>query len=238
MTTDQVQAGIMEERLFLRSAEKCFFGQKCIWSQKNTQNFLRNWYYFWKRVLFFRTTFCSRGQKLVRSKKWAFLGGRKSRVLAQKSDFCHTIPILVDGPFAALGEIVHFPPLGRFFDFAFPSYGRFRGPKKWPHNNLWWGDSNLNFLRHLSFGFTFLKVSFCDSCGSYKEKIQRWFFYIIQPCIILFAGFHQMKRERESEEKNSPHILMDGLLMFIRSKWHKANLVLPNWTLEQLFGTF
>ena len=49
----------------------------------------------------------------------AFLG-RKSRFLAKKSDFCHTISSLVNGPFLALGETVHFPPWDRF-----PRYSSF-----------------------------------------------------------------------------------------------------------------
>ena len=47
-----VRAGITEKRPFLRSAKKWFFGQNFILSQKNTRNFLRSWYLFWKRVLF------------------------------------------------------------------------------------------------------------------------------------------------------------------------------------------
>ena len=45
---------------------------------------------------------------------------------AQKSDFCHTTPTLVDDPFVAFGETVHFPSWDCFFDFSFLSYGRFR----------------------------------------------------------------------------------------------------------------
>ena len=41
-----------EKQLFLRSAEKCFFGQKWVLTQKITQNFLRDWYLFGKRQLF------------------------------------------------------------------------------------------------------------------------------------------------------------------------------------------
>ena len=50
----------------------------------------------------------------------------KSRFLAKKSNFCHTSPILVNDPFVALGEAVHFPPWDRFFDFMFQSYSSFR----------------------------------------------------------------------------------------------------------------
>ena len=38
-------------------------------------------------------------------------------------------PILVNGQFVALGETVNFPHWGRFFDFLFLSYGRFRKKK-------------------------------------------------------------------------------------------------------------
>ena len=55
-----------------------------------------------------------------------FFLGPKSRFLAEKSDFCYRTPILVNGPFVALREPVHFPPREQFFDFPFPSYGRFR----------------------------------------------------------------------------------------------------------------
>ena len=42
----------------------------------------------------------------------------------------HTTQILVNGPFVALGETVHFPPWDRFFDFLesqipFPRYSSF-----------------------------------------------------------------------------------------------------------------
>ena len=52
MTTDPVWAGITEKRTFLRSAEKCFFGQKWALTQKISQNFIRDWYLFGKRQLF------------------------------------------------------------------------------------------------------------------------------------------------------------------------------------------
>ena len=52
--------------------------------------------------------------------------GPKFRFLVQKSDFCHTTPILVDDPILALGMTVNFPPWERFFDFPFRSYSCFR----------------------------------------------------------------------------------------------------------------
>ena len=60
-----------------------------------------------------------------------FFLGPKSRFLAEKPDFCHTTPILVNGPFVALGEAVHFPPWERFSDFPFRSYS-FRKEKILP----------------------------------------------------------------------------------------------------------
>ena len=48
-----------------------------------------------------------------------------SRLSAQKSVFCHMTPILVNGPFVDLGETVHFLCWERFYEFLFPSYGRF-----------------------------------------------------------------------------------------------------------------
>ena len=50
----------------------------------------------------------------------------KIGVVWQKSDFCHTTPILVDDPFLALGMTVNFPPWKPFFDFPFRSYSCFR----------------------------------------------------------------------------------------------------------------
>merc|ERR1712012_773155 len=52
--------------------------------------------------------------------------GPKFRFLAQKSNFCHTTPILVDDSFLALGMTVNFPPWKPFFDFPFRSYSCFR----------------------------------------------------------------------------------------------------------------
>ena len=52
--------------------------------------------------------------------------GPKFLFLAQKSDFCHTTPILVDEPLLALGMKVNFPPWKPFFDFPIWSYSCFR----------------------------------------------------------------------------------------------------------------
>ena len=58
--------------------------------------------------------------------------GPKFWFLVQKSDFCHTTPILVDDPFLALGMTVNFPHWERFFDFPFRSYSSFRKKICWP----------------------------------------------------------------------------------------------------------
>ena len=49
----------------------------------------------------------------------------KFQFLAQKSNFCHTTPILVDDPFLAPVMTVNFPPWERFFDFLFRSYSSY-----------------------------------------------------------------------------------------------------------------
>ena len=44
-----------------------------------------------------------------------------------KSVFCYRTPDFVKGPFVALAKAVDLAPSDQFFDFSFPSYGRFRG---------------------------------------------------------------------------------------------------------------
>ena len=81
----------------------------------------------WAKALFFfeqlfpvlaRTWFARRSE--------SFFLGPKSRFLVQKSDFCHTTPIVVNDPFLALGMTVNFPPWDQFFDFPFRSFSSFR----------------------------------------------------------------------------------------------------------------
>ena len=50
----------------------------------------------------------------------------KFQFLAQKSNFCHTTPILVNDPFLALGMTINFRPWERFFDFPFRSCSSLR----------------------------------------------------------------------------------------------------------------
>ena len=46
-----------------------------------------------------------------------FFWARNPGFVAKKSEFCHTTPILVNGPFVSLGVTVHFPPWERFPTF-------------------------------------------------------------------------------------------------------------------------
>ena len=121
MTTDLVRAVITEKRPFLGSAEKCFSGQKCVSSQEADICFEQGTFFFAQLFPFVPRTWCSLRSEL-------FFGPEIS-VFAQKSD-CYMTPILVNGPFVALGETILFPCWGRFLDFLFPSCGRFR-KKNW-----------------------------------------------------------------------------------------------------------
>merc|ERR1712115_770253 len=62
----------------------------------------------------------------LESKSERLFLGPKFRFLVQKSEFCHTTPILVNDPFLALGMTVNFRPWERFFDLPFRSYSCFR----------------------------------------------------------------------------------------------------------------
>merc|ERR1711963_233771 len=104
-----VQAGITKKRPFLRSAEKCFFGQKCIFPKKHPK-LPKILIFIWeKKTFFFEQLFPVVARTWLESRSECFLGP-KSRFLVEKSDFCHMTPILVNGLFVALGETVHFPP--------------------------------------------------------------------------------------------------------------------------------
>merc|ERR1712147_209506 len=91
----------------------------------------------WAKATFFfehffpvvaRTWFARRSERLF--------FGPKFRFLVQKSDFCHTTPILVDDPILALGMTVNFPPWERFFDFPFRSYSCFRKKIQLTHQKV------------------------------------------------------------------------------------------------------
>ena len=59
-------------------------------------------------------------------KSVTFFFGLNFRIWARKSVFCYRTPDFVNGPFVALGDSFDLAPLDPFFDFSFPSYGRFR----------------------------------------------------------------------------------------------------------------
>ena len=105
---------------------KVVFGLKIGFTPKNHPKWHFPPWLFGQRHFFFWTTYSGRGQNMVRGKKWVPFFGSKFWFLAQKSNFCHTTPILVDDPFLALAMTVNFPPWERFFDFPFQSYSCFR----------------------------------------------------------------------------------------------------------------
>ena len=79
-----------------------------------------------KALFFFEQLFPVVARTWLGAKSVCLFFGPKFWFLAQKSDFCHTTPILVDDPFLALGMAVNFRPWERFFDFPFRSYSCFR----------------------------------------------------------------------------------------------------------------
>ena len=76
-------------------------------------------------IIWAKATFFYEKLFLVVAKTWlglkseSFFLGPKFRFLVQKSNFCHTTPILVNDPFLALTMTVHFPPWERFLDSPF-----------------------------------------------------------------------------------------------------------------------
>ena len=79
-----------------------------------------------KATFFFEQLFSVVARTWLGLKSDRLFLGPKFRFLVQKSDFCHTTPILVNDPFLALVMAVNFPPWERFFDFPFRSYSCFR----------------------------------------------------------------------------------------------------------------
>ena len=71
-----------------------------------------------KGTFFFAQLFSGHGRNVVSSKKRILFSGPDISVFGPKIRF------LPFGPFVALGDTVHFPSWGQFFDFSFPSYGR------------------------------------------------------------------------------------------------------------------
>ena len=84
------------------------------------------WIIWTKATFFFEQLFPVVARTWLEEKSDRLFLGPKFRFLAQKSDFCHTTPILDDDPFLALGMTVNFPPWEQFFDFPFRSYSLFR----------------------------------------------------------------------------------------------------------------
>ena len=127
MTTDRVGAGITENGCFYVQPKSVFFLAKMGFDLKKTpKTSERTDTYLVKGNFFFEQLFLVVARTWLEYKIGSLFLGPKFRFLVQKSDFCHTTPILVDDPILALGMTVNFPPWERFFDFPFRSYSCFR----------------------------------------------------------------------------------------------------------------
>ena len=94
---------------------------------KKHPKFLKRLIFIWeKATFFFEQLFLVVARICCPLRSDSFFLGPKFRFWVQKSDFCHTTPILVNDPILALGMTVNFPPWERFFDFPFRSYSCFR----------------------------------------------------------------------------------------------------------------
>ena len=174
---DLVPAGITEKRPFLRFAKKRISGQNSVFfSQKNTRNPLKEWFLFWKRVLFSCTTLPGRGLNMVSTKKWTFFGPKNS-------DFGLKIRFCFRTPFVSFGETVDLAPADRFFDFSFPIFRKIGVFCKYvfgmqngklatecKRTNLHWFVININLIYN-SFHSASLKTLFCNL--SYQIILQK-----------------------------------------------------------------
>ena len=118
-----------ETAVFTFGRKVFFLWPKMRFSQKSTQNLLKDWFLFWKRVLFCSHNF-SRSWPEQGVQPEVFFLAWNIGFLAQKSDFCHTTPNFVNGPFVALGEMVYFQPSEQFFYLRPISSQKNKKPKK------------------------------------------------------------------------------------------------------------
>ena len=94
-----------------------FLAKNAIYPKKK-QNFLRDLYLFWKRVLFsLQNLFRSRPEHGVQKEMYVFLG--------PKFWFLPYNPNSGQRPVCRPQRDGSFSTFGRFFDLSFPSYGRF-----------------------------------------------------------------------------------------------------------------
>ena len=115
-----------ETAVFTFSQKVCFWLKMHLNPKKHPQ-FLKILIFIWeKATFFFEQLFPVVARTWLGYKSGSLFFGPKFWFLAQKSDFCHTTPILVNDPFLALGMKVNFPPWKPFFDFPFRSYSCFR----------------------------------------------------------------------------------------------------------------
>ena len=125
MTTEPVWAGITEKRTFLRSAEKWFFGQKWVLTQKKHPKFLKRLIFIWeKATFFFEQLFLVVAGTWLGERRVCFLGPEIS-VFGRKIQFLPHDPNFGQPTVCSPWRDRSFPTSGAIFDFLFPSYSRF-----------------------------------------------------------------------------------------------------------------
>ena len=97
---------------------KVFFGQKWVLTQKIIQNDILGDAYLGKGNFFLQLQLFPVVARTFQLRSDSFFLGPKSWFLPKKSNFCHTTPILVNDPFVARRETVHFPHWERFSTFC------------------------------------------------------------------------------------------------------------------------
>ena len=142
---DPVQAGITEKRAFLRFAEKWFWPKNGFYPKKSPKMTFPPLIIWAKALFFFEQLFPVVARTWLESKSDRLFLGPKFRFLAKKSDFCHTTPILVNGPSVALGETAHFPPWEQFFPVVARTWLEYRSDSFFSAQNFGFWPKNLIF---------------------------------------------------------------------------------------------
>ena len=99
-----------ETAVFTFSRKKNFWAKNApVFLAKKTPEISEETDIYFGGNFFLCKTFSGRDQNMVSLKKGTYFFGLKSGFLAPKSNIFHSTPILVSGPFVALGKTVHFP---------------------------------------------------------------------------------------------------------------------------------
>ena len=83
--------------------------------------FVKRLIFILEKGTFFFAPFCPVVARTRLEFNSEFFGGPEISVLGPKIQFLPYGPNLVDGPFVALKEMIHFQLSERFFDYSFPS---------------------------------------------------------------------------------------------------------------------